>query len=77
MLRGLGSLLRPGKRWWLLPPKDFLSLSFNILTYVQAMKIASDEIMKVLIDGGLGRNSKRSDVLTSSEEVLMLTQPMC
>jgi hypothetical protein len=41
------------------------------------MEIASDEIMKVLIDGGLGKNNKRSDVLISTEEVLMLTQPMC
>jgi hypothetical protein len=40
------------------------------------MKIASDEIMKVVINGGLGRNSKRSDVLISSEEVLMVTQPI-
>jgi hypothetical protein len=41
------------------------------------MKIASDEIMKVVINGGLERNSKKSDVLTSNEELLMLTQPMC
>jgi hydroxymethylpyrimidine/phosphomethylpyrimidine kinase len=41
------------------------------------MKITSDEIMKVVINGGLEKNSKKSDVLTSNEELLMLTQPMC
>ncbi len=55
--------------------KDLLLLSFNILTKLQyiLVKIISDEVLKAVVDGKFGRDSKN----IYSEEILTLIQLMC